>query len=50
MGSQGLTHVWLRWRHANARHLNVLAAQRRERIRVRSGKGFRWGGRIALAA
>ncbi|GHH56463.1 hypothetical protein FHS35_004145 [Streptomyces umbrinus] len=37
----------LRWRHQNARHPDVLAAQRRERARarVRSEKGIRWGGR-----
>jgi hypothetical protein len=33
---------YLRWRHANARHLQVLAAQRRERIRVRSERQRRW--------
>lgn len=39
-------HVYLRWRNANARHHpDVLAAQRRERARVRSEKGIRWGGR-----
>lgn len=30
--------------NANARHPDVLAAQRRERARVRSEKGVRWGG------
>lgn len=34
---------YLRWRNANARHPDVLAAQRRERARVRSEKQRRWG-------
>ncbi|MET7726466.1 IS630 family transposase [Streptomyces mirabilis] len=38
-------HGYLRWRNANARHPDVLAAQRRERARIRSEKGIRWGGR-----
>jgi transposase len=38
-------HTYLRWRNANARHPDVLAAQRRERARIRSEKGIRWGGR-----
>jgi hypothetical protein len=46
--------AYLRWRSANNRHPDVLAAQRRERARVRSEKGLRWGGRrredLALAA
>jgi len=29
-------HRYLRWRNANARHPDVLAAQRRERARIRS--------------
>ena len=33
----------LRWRNANARHPDLLAAQRKERARVRSEKGHRWG-------
>jgi transposase len=33
----------LRWRNANARHPDLLAAQRRERARIRSEKGHRWG-------
>jgi hypothetical protein len=33
----------LRWRNANARHPDVLAAQRRERARVRSERRQRWG-------
>ena len=35
--------AYLRWRNANARHPDVLAAQRRERARIRSEKGHRWG-------
>ncbi|MFK0113526.1 hypothetical protein [Streptomyces sp. NPDC091217] len=37
--------AYLRRRNANARHPEVLAAQRKERARIRSGKGIRWGGR-----
>ncbi|GAA3621225.1 IS630 family transposase [Kineosporia mesophila] len=33
----------LRWRNANARHPDLLAAQRRERARIRAEKGHRWG-------
>lgn len=40
----------LRWRNANARHPDVLAAQRKERARIRSDKGIRWGGRPLPAA
>jgi transposase len=36
-------HEYLRWRNAHARHPDVLAAQRRERARIRSEKGHRWG-------
>jgi transposase len=36
-------HKYLRWRNANARHPDVLAAQRRERARVRSERQHRWG-------
>ena len=43
-------HACLRWRNANARHPDVLAAQRRERARVRSEKGLRRGGRPLAAA
>ncbi|GAA3155880.1 hypothetical protein GCM10017687_87400 [Streptomyces echinatus] len=43
-------HAYLRWRNANARHPAVLAAQRRERSRIRSEKGIRWGGRSQPAA
>lgn len=42
-------HRYLRWRNANARHPDVLAAQRRERPRIRSEKGIRWGGRPLAA-
>jgi len=38
-------HACLCWRNANARHPDVLAAERRERARIRSEKGIRWGGR-----
>ncbi|WP_455357560.1 IS630 family transposase [Streptomyces sp. SYSU K217416] len=41
---------YLRWRNQNARHPDVLAAQRRERARVRSERGIRWGGRPRAAA
>ncbi|MET7893507.1 IS630 family transposase [Streptomyces mirabilis] len=44
-------HRYLRWRNQNPRHPDVLAAQRRERARIRSEKGIRWGGRpLARAA
>jgi len=36
-------HKHLRWRNAHARHPEVLAAQRRERARVRSERHRRWG-------
>jgi transposase len=36
-------HAYLRWRNAHARHPDVVAAQRRERARVRSERGHRWG-------
>jgi len=39
-----------RWRNANNRHPDVIAAQRRERARIRSEKGLRLGGRPALVA
>lgn len=38
-------HTYLRWRNHNARHPDVLAAQRRERARIRSEGSIRWGGR-----
>jgi len=34
---------YLRWRNANARHPEVLAAQRRERAGVRSERQRQWG-------
>ncbi len=34
---------YLRWRNANARHPTVLAAQRRERARIRAERQQRWG-------
>jgi hypothetical protein len=34
---------YLRWRNANARHPDVLAAQRRERARIGSERQQRWG-------
>ena len=34
---------YLRWRNANARHPDVLAAQRHERARIRSERQQRWG-------
>lgn len=43
-------HAYLGWRNKNARHPDVLAAQRRERARIRSEKGIRWGGRPLAAA
>ncbi|MGH3748733.1 MAG: IS630 family transposase [Micromonosporaceae bacterium] len=36
-------HAYLRWRNANARHPDVLTAQRRERARIRSERQRRWG-------
>lgn len=43
-------HAHLRWRNANARDPDLLAAQRRERARVRSQRGRRWGIPAAQAA
>lgn len=43
-------HAYLRRRNANARHRDVLAAERKERARIRSEKGIRWGGRPLSAA
>jgi transposase len=43
-------HAYLRWRNANARHPDVLAAQRRERARVRSERQRRWGQPTTRAA
>ena len=42
--------AYLRWRNANARHPDVLAAQRRERARVRSERQRTWGQRPAARA
>ncbi|MEV6740086.1 IS630 family transposase [Streptomyces sp. NPDC051104] len=42
-------HAYLRWRNANARHRDVLAAERKERARIRSERGIRRGG-LPLAA
>jgi hypothetical protein len=42
-------HAYLRRRNNNARHPDVLAAQRRERARIRSEKAIRWGGRAVQA-
>ena len=36
-------HAHLRWRNANARSPKILREQRRERARVRSEKGHKWG-------
>ena len=38
-------HAYLRWRNANNRHPDILAAQRRERARVRSERHQHWGRR-----
>jgi hypothetical protein len=46
----GPLHGYLRWRNANARHPDVLAAQRRERARVRSERHHTWGQRVTHAA
>jgi transposase len=43
-------HAHLRWRNANARAPELLAAQRRERARVRAEKGRRWGRPATKAA
>ncbi|MGW5582352.1 IS630 family transposase [Micromonospora chokoriensis] len=43
-------HNYLRWRNANARHPDVLAAQRRERAQIRSERQRRWGQTPAKAA
>ncbi len=42
--------AYLRWRNANARHPDVLAAQRRERARIRSERQRRWGRPATRAA
>ncbi|MGW2083555.1 hypothetical protein ACWCOW_43170, partial [Streptomyces sp. NPDC001939] len=38
-------HACLRRRNANARHRDVLAAERKERARIRCERGIRWVGR-----
>ncbi|GAA2347050.1 hypothetical protein GCM10010376_80550 [Streptomyces violaceusniger] len=43
-------HRYLRWRNANARHPDVLAARRRERARIRSERQRRWGQPITRTA
>lgn len=43
-------HRYLRWRNTNARHRDILAAQRKERAHIHSEKGIRWGGRPLPAA
>jgi transposase len=43
-------HAYLRWRNANARHPDVLAAQRRERAKIRSERQRRWGQPTTRAA
>jgi DDE superfamily endonuclease len=42
--------AYLRWRNANARHPEVLAAQRRERARACSERQRRWGRPVRPAA
>jgi transposase len=42
--------TYLAWRNANARHPDVLAAQRRERARIRSERQQRWGRPRPMAA
>ena len=45
-GHEARSHVCklnLAWCNANARHPDVLAAQRRERARIRSERQQRWG-------
>ena len=43
-------HAYLRWRNANARDPDLLAAQRRERARTRSEKGHKRGRPTTQAA
>jgi len=40
---RGRLQAYLSWRNANDRHPDVLAAQRRERARIRSERQQRWG-------
>lgn len=39
----GKLQAYLRWRNTNARHPDILAAQRRERARIRNERHQRWG-------
>ena len=43
-------HAYLVWRNANAKHPNVIAAQRKERARIRSERQRRWGRPATRAA
>lgn len=43
-------HAYPLWRNANARHRDVLASERKERARIGSEKGIRWGGRLLAPA
>ncbi len=44
-------HTYLRWSTTNARHRDILAAERKERGHIRSETGIRWGGRsLEIAA
>jgi hypothetical protein len=40
-------HAYLRWRNTNARHPDILAAQRRDHARIRCERQQRWGRRPA---
>ena len=46
----GRLHAHLAWRNANARAPELLAAQRRERARIRAEKHRRWGRPASTAA
>ncbi|HVB00257.1 MAG TPA: IS630 family transposase [Acidimicrobiales bacterium] len=43
-------HAYLAWRNANAKHPDVIAAQRKERARIRSERQRRWGRPATRAA
>lgn len=43
-------HRYLRRRNDHARHPDVFGARRKERARIRSEKGIRWGGRPLVIA
>ncbi|WP_406724402.1 integrase [Streptomyces sp. GD-15H] len=45
LGETPALHRYLRLRNAHARRPDVLAAQRKERARIRNEKGIRWIGR-----